>query len=164
MSLSESTRKYILLGIVLFIILGVIVSKVLANDQDKQFVLADALYQQAFQLAGEGNYEEASLYINELLKLQPDSEAVNYLGGLTAANTDKLEEAVVLFQKTLDLNPYRVEDPMFMLQFGEILLKVERYSDAKIVLTNCQESGWAPEEFPTYQEQVTKLLNTIENM
>ncbi|KGR90051.1 hypothetical protein CD30_13835 [Ureibacillus massiliensis 4400831 = CIP 108448 = CCUG 49529] len=163
MNLRESTRRYILLGLVVLVILGVVVSNVMASGQDEQFSIEDALYQQANQLASAGNFEEASVYINELLKTKPNSEAANYLGALIAVNTGEKEQAAILFQKTLDLNPYRVEEPMFMLQLGESFYQAERYVDARVVLTRCLETGWAPEEFPEYQATVADLLSKIEN-
>lgn len=163
MQLKESTRRYILLGLIGIVVIGLIVANVLANNQDEQFTNEQTLYQQAVQSANQGNYEDASLYIKEVLKNKPNSEDVNYLGALIATNTGDLKQAAILFQKTLDINPYRVEDALFMLQFGEVLYNVERYEDAKIVLTRCQEAGWAPESYPGYQERVTKLLSAIEN-
>lgn len=164
MQLSESKRKYILLGIVTFIVLGLITAKVFASKQDEGFLKDDMLYQQASQLFQEGNTTDASIVVNELLVRQPKSEVVNYLAGMISANTGEYTQSAILLQKTLDINPHKVEDPMFMLQFGEVLVLAERYEDAKIVLETCREWGWAPEEFPTYQERVTELLTQIENM
>ena len=162
MNLKETTRKYILLGAVLFIIVGLVSAKVLAKEQDKQFTTEDGLYQQAAELYNEGNYADSSVYTNKLLLTQPKSEAVNYLGGLVAANTGEYEQAAILLQKTLDINPHKVEDEMFMLQFGEVLVLAERKEDAKTVLVRCQESAWAPEDFPEYQNRVAELLAQIE--
>lgn len=164
MHISESKRKYILLGIVAFIVIGLITAKVLASKQDEEFLKDDMLYQQASQLLQEGNTADALIVVNELLASQPKSETVNYLAGMITAQTEDYKQAAILFQKTLDINPHKVEDAMFMLQFGEILVLAERYDDAKIVLERCRTSGWAPEEFPTYQERVTELLTQIENM
>ncbi len=164
MNLKESTRKYILLGAILFIIVGLVSAKVLAKGQDTQFTTEDVLYQQAAQFYSEGNYSDALTFINELLKAQPKSEAANYLGGLVTANVGEYERSAILFQKTLDINPYKVEDAMFMLQFGEVLVSAERYEDAKTVLVRCQESAWAPEEFPEYQNRVAELLAQIETI
>lgn len=162
MNLKESTRKYILLGAVLFIIVGLVSAKVLAKGQDTQFTTEDVLYQQVAQLYSEGNYSDASNFMNELLLAQPKSEAVNYLGGLVAVNTGEYEQAAILFQKTMDINPHKVEDEMFMLQFGEVLVLAERNEDAKTVLVRCQESAWAPESYPEYQNRVAELLAQIE--
>lgn len=163
MNISESKRKYILLGIVAFIVIGLITAKVLASKQDEQFLNDDLLYQQAGQLLQEGNVADASIVVKELLESQPQSEMVNYLAGMIAAQTEDYKQSAILFQKTLDINPHKVEDAMFMLQFGEILVLAERYDDAKVVLERCRAGGWAPEEFPTYQERVTELLTQIEN-
>ena len=164
MQLTESKRKYILLGIVAFIIIGFIIAKVLASKQDEEFSIDDVLYQQVSQLYNEGDYPEAGELINDLLTRQPKSEVVNYLGGLITANLGDYKHSSVLLQKTIDINPYKVEDAMFMLQFGEVLFFAERYKDAKIVLGQCRESGWIPESNPNYQERVNELLNQIEQM
>ena len=102
--------------------------------------------------------------VNALLLKQPKSEVANYLGGLISADNGDYKQSVILLQKTLDINPYKVEDPMFMLPFGEVLFFAERYDDAKVVLEKCREWGWVPESYPTYQERVTELLTQIENM
>lgn len=164
MHLKESTRKYILLGIVIFIIIGLVSAKVLAKKQDADFSTEDFLYQQALQLYSEGNYSEASIYISELVKEKPDSEVVNYLGGLIAASTEEYTKAAILLQKSLDINPHKVEDAMFMIQFGEALFLAERYEDASLVLKRCQKFEWAPEDYPNYQDRVTELLTLIESL
>lgn len=162
MQFRESTRRYILIGIVAFVLLGIIVAKVIASGQDEQFAKEDLLYQHAMQLSLNGNYKEAYVYINELLKTQPNLEDVNYLGGLIAVNVGEINQGAILLQKALDLNPYRVEDAMFMLQLGEVFYRAERYEDAKVVLTRCQETGWSPKEMPNYQTKVAELLSSIE--
>lgn len=164
MQFTESTRKYILLGIVAFIIVGFVTAKVMASKQDEEFLIDDALYQQVSQFYTEGNYPMAGELVSELLLRQPKSEVVNYLGGLISANTGDYKQSAILFQKTLDINPHKVEDPMFMLQFAEVLFFAERYEDSKTVLEKCREWGWVPETYPTYQERVTELLTQIENM
>lgn len=164
MRLTESKRKYILLGIVAFIIAGFITAKVLASKQDEEFLRDNLLYQQTSQLYNDGKFTEAENLVNDLLLRKPNSEVVNYLGAVITANLADYNRSSILLQKTLDINPHKVEDPMFMLQFGEVLFFVERYEDAKIVLEKCREEGWVPQDYPTYQERVTELLTQIENM
>lgn len=164
MHLSENSRRNILLSTVIFIVLGLIASNVIASKQDEKFLQKDMIYQQVSQLYNDGKYDEASLYIDEMLEGQPNSEVANYLGGLVTASIGEHHQATILLQRTLDINPYKAEDPMFMLQFGEILYFAERYSDSKIVLEKCREWGWVPEQYPTYQDRITELLTQIENM
>lgn len=162
MKLTESGRKYILAGIVVFVLIGVFVANVMAGKQDAQFAKEDILYQQAVQLLNDGNFVDAYAAMQELMETQSDSEAANYAGALIAANSGELNQAAISLQKVLDLNPYSVENPVFMLQFGEMLLSTERYEDAKVVLLECQKQGWEPEEYPNYQQRVAELLAQIE--
>ena len=162
--LTEKNRKYILLSIVCLIVGGIVIAKFMAKSQDEQFTNEDNLYVATYSLVSEGKYTEAAQYISELLQTQPSSETANYLGAIVYANNAEYKQAAILMQKAMDINPYNVENPMFMLQFGEVLLFSERYDDAKTVLIRCQESGWAPEEYPTYQQRVQELLAYIETI
>lgn len=163
MQFTESTRKYILAGTIAFIIVGIIIAKVMASKQDEQFTTQNTQYEQATQLYNEGNYEEASKTLQSLLKQQPNSEIVNYLTALSVANTGDSKKAATLMEKIIQLNPHKVEDAMFMLQFGEILTLAQRYDDAKIVLTHCQQAAWVPADYPDYQARIAQLLTDIEN-
>lgn len=99
MKLKESTRKNVLIGMVAFIVLGLIVAKIMAKSQDEMFATQDMLFQQATYLNSEGEFLEASVYINELLKTQSESEEANYLGGIISANIGEMNQASILFQK-----------------------------------------------------------------
>ncbi|WP_342473092.1 tetratricopeptide repeat protein [Metasolibacillus sp. FSL H7-0170] len=164
MNISEKTRKYILLGLVVFILGGLLIANVLASKQNETFQTEDFLYQQAIQFYQAGNYDEAQKLIADLVAEKANSEMVNYLAGLNAASLGEYSAAAIYMQKALDINPHNVEAPMFMLQFGEILFSAERYDDAKIVLERCKEWNWQPEDYPEYQEQVQGMLTQIENM
>lgn len=163
MTFTEPVRKYILSGMVVFVVIGLIVANVMASKQDNEFTTNEILYNQAMQLQTEGNYEGAWEAISEVLKAEPNSEIANYLAAIISINKGDAKQAAIYMQKTLDVNPYKAEDAMFMIQLGEILVVAERYEDAKIVLQRCQEWDWAPEEMPNYQEHVTTLLAQVEN-
>lgn len=164
MQLNESHRKIILIGIVVFIVFGIFTSNIMASRQDEKFNQDDILSQQASQLYNEGDFESAGKVIRELLLRQPNSEIVNYLGGVITANLGDYNQSAILLQKTLEINPHKVEDPIFMIQFGESLYNAERYDDALIVLAKCKEAAWAPELYPAYQERVAELITLIENI
>lgn len=164
MQISSVKRKYILLGHTAVLLIGIFIANIIANKQDSEFEIKDHLYQQAVEMYQSGNYEEAQLVISELVRKHADSEVVNQLAGLIEARNSEYASAVVYMQKALDINPYKVEEPMFMLQFGEILLRAERLQDAKLVLNRCKDSNWEPNDYPDYQAQVQDLLLQIENM
>ncbi|MDD1505883.1 hypothetical protein PVA17_24525 [Lysinibacillus sp. CNPSo 3705] len=163
MTFTEPVRKYILSGVVVFVVIGLIGANIMASKQDKIFEKNENLYNQALQLQTDGNYEDAWEPISKVLKAEPNSEIANYLAGIIAVNKGDVKQGAIYMQKTLDLNPYKAEDPVFMIQLGEIFVVTKRFEDAKIVLQRCQESGWVPEEIPNYQEHVATLLAQIEN-
>ena len=162
--LKESTRKSIFLFVVAFIVVGIITAKVMAKSQDEQFYYEDYLYSQAYELYANQNFLEAEPTINELLSLKPNSESVNYLAAMIEANNANYGKSAILFQKTMDINAYKSEDPSFMIQFGEVLFYAERYADAKVVLERCRDMGWTLEAVPNYQERISELLTQIENI
>ncbi|WP_107947489.1 tetratricopeptide repeat protein [Lysinibacillus parviboronicapiens] len=164
MEFTDKVRTYIFASLVAFVVIGLIVANVMASKQDDNFAMNEALYNQAVQLQTDGNYEGAWEVISEVLKAEPNSEIANYLAAVIAANKGEVKQATIYMQKTMDINPHKVEDPLFMIQLGEIFVAAERYEDAKIVLLRCQEWGWAPEEIPNYQEHVATLLAQIENL
>lgn len=156
--------KYILLGTTAVIIVGIIVASILANKQNERFEAENQVYQQAVELYRSENFEGAKLLIKDLVIERSKSEVVNHLAALIYARNDEYTSAAVYMQKALDINPYNVEEPIFMFQFGEILLRAERIEDAKVVLNHCKESNWEPEGHPEYQAQVQDMLKQIENM
>lgn len=164
MNFTERTRKYILLSLIAFIVLGLIVANVLADKQNDQFLTNETLFNQAIQLQSTEDMEGAQSAIDEVLKKQPNSEAANYFAGLIAYRLGNVQQAANYMQKTLDINPHKVEDPRFMIQLGEVFIGAERYEDAKIVLLKCQESQWTLEDMPDYQETVVTMLAHIENL
>lgn len=164
MYINNSIRKYILLGITVILLIGIVIASVLAKKQNEEFEKENFIYQQALEMYQSENYEGAKMLISDLVMEHDDSEIVNYLAGLIDASNNDFTSAAVYMQKSLDINPYKVEEPMFMLQFGEILFRAERFEDAKLVLDRCNESNWSPEDYPEYQSQVQDMLKQIENM
>lgn len=164
MQLTEKNRKYILVGIVVFVFVGIFTAKILGSKQDEQFKYEDMLFLQASEMYREGNYANALVSINELLKTKSDSEIVNYLGAEIAAQMGEYQQSAILFHRTLDLNPHHMEDAGFILRFGEILFLAERYEDAKVILEHARAKAWTSDSILDYQERVTNMLKEIENM
>lgn len=164
MTFTEPVRKYMLSGIVALVVIGLIVAGVLANNQDEEFLMDESLYNNAVQLQSNGDLDGAEVALSQVLKSQPNSEVANYVAALTIAQNGDLKRAAIYMQKVLDINPYKVEDPRFMIQLGEIFVGAGKYEEAKIVLLRCQESQWSLDDFPNYQAHVAALLTQIENL
>jgi len=160
MNLSVSQRKYILLGLVVFVLLGTVTASIMGKKQDKVFQLNDLEYNQVVQQLQDGNYVEAFEASRHLENRQVSSEAVNYIIALAAANFGNVEKGLNHMQRTLDINPHRVESSVFMLQYAEFLIMVDRNDDAMEVLNRCATLP-IPESYPQYQERVIQLQEQI---
>ena len=160
MNVSDSSRKFIVIGFSLFVILGMITASVMGKKQDKAFQINDAEYSKVVQLVQEKKYAEV-LQASEMLKShQNSSEQVNYLIAFAAANTGEAETSLRHMERTLDLNPYRVEDSLFMLQYADILIMAGKKEEAMLVLDRCATLP-DPENYPNYQEQVVQLQQQL---
>ena len=160
MTVSDLARKNITIGLVLFVIVGFITASIMAKKQDQAFQTDQELYKLVVQQLQEGNYGIVLAGTSTLEHSQRSSEAVNYTIGLAAANAGELEKGILHMQRALDINPHKVEDPMFMLQFAEALVLAGKNKEAGLVLER-SKSFAAPESFPHYQERVTQLQEEI---
>ncbi len=156
MRLSDSTRKYITAGLALFVLIGIIVSISLGKKQDAAFQANEMQYAMVAEQLQEGRFEAALESSKQLEKNQRDSENVNYVIALTAVNAGDIGKGIRHMQRALDLNPHKVEDAIFMLQYAEMLVVEEKVDEAAQVLAKC-ESLPAPEEYPEYEERVQEL-------
>ena len=156
MKINDLSRKYIVIGFSLFVLIGLITASIMGKKQDKAFEVDEVEYSNIVQQFQEGNYTDALNKSVTLENSQASSEQVNYLIALTAANLGQFEKSLRHMQRTLDINPHRVEDSMFMLQYAEFLVMENQKDEAEIVLDLCVTLP-IPEDFPEYQERVAQL-------
>ncbi|MCM3636535.1 hypothetical protein M3152_02295 [Sporosarcina luteola] len=160
MRIQESNRRYIFLGSVLFVLIAIFVANVMGKSQDKVYVADEALYNEMVTQLQQGQYELALEKFHRLEKQQENSEVANYIVGLAAANAGHINMGVQHFQRVLDINPHKVEDSMFMLQFAELLVMANMMEEAEIVLERCEMLP-TPEDFPQYQETILEMKKLI---
>ncbi|MBE1556412.1 tetratricopeptide repeat protein [Sporosarcina limicola] len=160
MNLSDSSRKYIVIGLSLFVMIGLITASIMGKKQNTAFQLDDTEYSHAVQQLQEGNYAGALEASSALETRQGSSEQVNYLIALAAANSGEIEKSLKHMQRTLDRNPHRVEDAMFMLQYAEFFVMAEQKDEAVLVLDRCATLP-IPEDYPEYQERVAQLQQQL---
>ena len=160
MNVSDSARRFIVMGLSLFVILGLIVASIMGSKQDKEFQANDELFGLMAQQLQDGNYSEA-LSAGELLaENQKSSEKVNYFTALAAMNAEEIDKALVHMQRALDINPHNVENSMFMLQYAEMLIGAEQKVEASQVLERCEVLP-VPEVYPEYKEHVLHLQEQL---
>lgn len=160
MKIDEPIRRYIFSGMILLVVVGFIIAIILGNKQDRTFQKNEELYRQMLNQIQETQYDEALLIGEELINNHRKSDAIYYLMGLAAANSGDVELASEYLRKSLDVNPYQVEDPMFMLQYGEILLFEGKNDEASLVLEHCMVLS-PPETYPDYLTKVEELQKQL---
>ncbi|WP_394188568.1 tetratricopeptide repeat protein [Paenisporosarcina quisquiliarum] len=160
MILKDSTRRKITFGIGLFILIGLFTANIMGKRQDEAFINDHHTYNQAVQKLEEGEFEEALKTTKVLEVSQSSSEAVNYIIGLSAANSGQYNTALLHMQRLLEINPHRVEDPIFMIQYAEILLTLGNQVAAEKVLNKCLELP-KPTNYPQYEEKIIQLQEQL---
>lgn len=160
MKVSDSARKYIVIGLALFVMIGIVTATIMGNRQDIIFQNNNMTYSLMVQQLQEGQYSETLVQADNLIDNQKSSEVVNYLIAIAAINNGETDKATMHMQKVLDLNPYKVEDSMFMLQYAEMLVQAEKKNEAAQVLKRCEVLR-VPENYPDYKERILQLQQQL---
>lgn len=157
MNITDTAMRYAVAVMVPALLIGFGYASFAGKKQDEQFVSEQVTFYQALQHLEDGKFNEAIPLLQSVDKENSRSAFVkNYLGS-TYANMGNWSNAVIEYQNVLDLNPYKVKDSVFMLQFAHILISAEKLDEAKVVLERCKALP-TPEQIPDYQEQVQALL------
>ncbi len=154
-------ENYFLLGFTALVIIGLIIANFMGKSQDKEFSQEALNFAEMASALQDGQYEKVLEKSISLEKHQSRSELYNYTIGIAEANLGDVEKSVRHFQRILDINPHKVEDSMFMLQYARILAIAEKKDEARTVLERCASLP-APDTFPEYQEMVVQLEKQLD--
>ncbi|WP_313801748.1 tetratricopeptide repeat protein [Cytobacillus sp.] len=158
--MKEIYRKLILLGLVLLIGIGVFYTYNAGKTQDKGYVEDYQSYQMSLAQMKENQLEESKKELMKLHQTYPDQANITWNLGLAFALDGDLENASLYYQKAVDQRPFIVQEPMFSLQFAELLFAKEEFGLAKQYLEHCKTIA-IPEEFVS---RVDELLAYIDNI
>ncbi|QAV25722.1 hypothetical protein BTDUT50_02885 [Neobacillus thermocopriae] len=141
----------------IFIVGGLIYVQVVGRGQAKEFINDYARYEQAIEAIKEENGKLAIQLLNPLLEKYPNRYLLLHYLGLAYAIDNDFERAVSYYDKALQQRPFLQVDPIFTLQFGEILYFKGDYAKAKVFLERSKQlNGSEP-----FHERIEQLLATI---
>jgi predicted Zn-dependent protease len=100
---------------------------------------------------------EARPLLKEIERKYPNSALVKHYLRVVLVNTGELKPAITEMKTALDLNPYLAEDPIFMMQFAEILMFGGEKKEAQLVLERCKTLA-PPANIPDYQKKIDALI------
>ncbi|MDA9799277.1 tetratricopeptide repeat protein, partial [Luminiphilus sp.] len=98
----------------------------------------DQALQQGVAAHKDGKLQDAERLYRAILQAQPQHPDANHNLGVLAVAADKPLEAIPLFKLALDANP-KIEQ--FWLSYIDVLIKLERFDEAKRVIVEGKESG-----------------------
>ena len=109
--------------------------------------------QQGVAAHREGKLQDAERLYRAILQAQPKHPDANHNLGLLAVAVGKPLEAIPLFKLALEINP-QIEQ--FWLSYVDVLIKLERFDDARRVVVEGERSGVTSEKLESLQQQIPK--------
>ncbi len=152
--MKEIYRKVILLGMVLFIVIGIIYNFQKGRAQDKRFLEESYTYQLSLSLLENNDYENAEKNLLELHKKYENQANVTANLGLAYAYKGDMENAAYYYQKAVEQRPFLIQNPLFSIQFAEILIAIEEYESARQYLDYCKKLDVPEEYMPRLEELI----------
>jgi len=154
-------EKYIVLGVVVAIIIGLITALQLGKKQDEQFTMNQMQFNYAQQLMEEERYETGVEMMAEVMANSTPTAYLTQSYGYMNAYVEDYQKASELYLETIEINPYMIENALFMAQLSEFLVVTEQYDKALTVIEQAETLN-PPEQLPNYQEILTNLKTKTE--
>ncbi|MDW2876415.1 MULTISPECIES: tetratricopeptide repeat protein [Bacillaceae] len=156
--MKDKYRKFVLLGLVALVGAGTIYTYIAGENQDKRYIEDFQQYQVALGEMQEdqiGNAKEKMLHLHN--KYHDQANITRNLGLIYAMEGD-FEKAALYYQKAVDQMPFIVQDPLFSLQFGEMLFYKGELGISQQYIEHGKAVG-LPDE---YVQRADELLAQIE--
>ena len=112
--------------------------------------------QQAVVAHKEGKLQDAERLYRAILQSQPLHPDANHNLGIIAVSVNKANVALPLFKAALEANP-KIEQ--FWLSYIDALIKTEKVDDARLVLADAKQAGFAKTKLQIFEEQLQSELS-----
>lgn len=132
--ISDKSRNLIFFCFIAIIIVSLIVVNNIGSKQDKVFAEDIQRYNYALQLLSENKPSEAQPLLKELFEKYPDNYEVIWGYGIVQSQLRNFEQAHLFYQQAQEKNITLVRDPLFLVQYGELLLNLGEEEKAKVYL------------------------------
>ena len=114
----------------------------------------DEALQKAIEAHKARQVQEADRLYKAILEVQPKHADANHNMGVLAASLGKVQEALPFFEIALDANS---SIGQFWLSYINALIKLDRMTDAKVVLVEAKGKGANGEAFEQLEQRLNKL-------
>ena len=158
----KNTKIVVLISVAV-IIIGLATAILLGKKQDEHFAEEAEQFDKANSAYQAKDYKQALQLIQPLVEEHAQNEKINYLASLITYSAGYYTDAAKYAQTTLDLNPHRVEKPLFMMHLGLAYFFAKDYEKARIVFQHCLDQNFQSEEMPNYRELIEEYIAKIPN-
>ncbi|MCK1995781.1 tetratricopeptide repeat protein [Psychrobacillus psychrodurans] len=149
--------KYIFYLLIILIIIVLFWTDKMGDKQDEEFLDDYTLLQTLINQTS----NQAPNTIEQLSALQQkysNEYLIAYHLGIAYLNEGNIQQALIMYKRTLDLNPFVVENKEFMYQYALILGNNEQIDNAMRVVERAKQLS--PNE--EYQSKLNSLVESIE--
>ena len=101
-----------------------------------------------------GKVQEADQYYTAILKINPKHPDANHNMGILAVGIGKVNEALLFFQTAIKVKPGNAQ---FWLSYIDALIKLDRISDATVVLNQAKSYGAKGTSFDQIEKRLASL-------
>jgi tetratricopeptide (TPR) repeat protein len=155
--MSERLCRYVFYCLFVLALIGISYVHWKGESQDQEFKRDYIQYQQAFEFIKQGNGEQALQLLQPLLKKYPNRYNIMRNVGLAYAMKNDFQHASLYYEKAITQRPFLQEDPIFTLQFGEILYFNGEYAKAKAYLEKSKQLPGSENYHSTIDELLTLI-------
>ena len=100
-----------------------------------------------------GNLKEAAHHYTAILKNEPNNPDASHNMGVLAVGIGKLDEAIPLFNKALEVNPKIYQ---FWISLIETLIKLNRHEEADRAVNQAKKFGFTANQISQLSERINK--------
>lgn len=153
----QKITQYLFWSIIVFVVVGLSYTYWKGKQQDQSYNREFQQYVEALQFIQQKQGEQAIQILKQLSNKYPDRYNISRYLGLSYALAGDFKRASFYYQKAIDQRPFLQVDPIFTLQFGEILYFNGEYAKARAYLERSKQLPGTE----SYHSRINELLTFI---
>ena len=152
--------NYIITGFILIVFVLLIIVENLGSKQDELLLNDFTMFEEASALIESGSSTEALQTLENLNTKYSGDFNISHRLGIAYLSSEQYKPALTMFTRTLDLNPYLVENTDYLYQYALTLANNEQFDNSILVIDKLL-SYQLEEEL---KSKVVKLREEINNL
>ncbi len=152
----------VFLLLLLFTLMYTLTALVTGANQDTTFNQNYSLLQDAGSMLDQRDPVQAEPILRQLLDKQPNSYIVLWDYGISLAGQGKLTDAEYFFARAEAERPFLVDNPTFLIQYGQVLYSEGKYAAAQKYLARLGKIPTDPKILQAAQPMLADLKTKLQ--